>query len=470
MEIALINPPASNGLRCIREGRCEQRAESFQYLMVPISLPSIASLLLRDEFEVRVIDCIADGISIDKLRQVLRKDKPMLSVVNVATLSYHTDKDVADLCRELSIPVAAYGVHVTAKADETLRDTNFDFVIRGEPEFVVLALARALREHVDIGDVLGVSHKSNGKVVHNNPASPQGNLDAMPFPSRNLMPNEKYTAPLYRKPYTLVISSRGCPFECIYCTAHQYYGRKPRFRSPQNVMAEIRHVVTKIGIRHIAMWSDTFTLRKEFVLELCKRIKQSELDFEWYCNSRVDTVDEEMIEAMAEANCRIMTFGVESFEQRVLDLMNKGITPEQTRRAIALCRKYEIRTQAHLIFGLPGENHESIAKTINGVIEADPDYAEFYCAVPFPGTKFYKLATEKNYLTTKQYSRYELNQAIVSYPNLSSAEVKKAMTKAYRKFYLRPSYIFRKATELPISQWPTIAGQAISWVRDWILG
>jgi radical SAM superfamily enzyme YgiQ (UPF0313 family) len=296
------------------------------------------------------------------------------------------------------------------------------------------------------------------------------NLDALPFPNRFLLDNEKYIAPISHEPYTLIISSRGCPFNCIYCTAHKYYGKNVRFRSAENIVAEMRHVTEKLGIRFIAMWSDTFTLKKDFVLDLCNKIIESKLDVEWYCNSRVDTVDEDMIEAMAKAHCKVITLGVESLDQKMLDRMRKGIKVQRIKDTINLCRKHGIITQAHLIFGLPGENKDTIRTTIKGIIDANPDYAEFYCAVPFPGTDFNEFARKNNLLTTHDYARYELNQAVVSYPHLSDIEIKNAMIRAYRAFYIRPSYVLRKVKEFPITQWPSIARQAFSWAKDWIFG
>ncbi|MFH0979312.1 MAG: radical SAM protein [Candidatus Woesearchaeota archaeon] len=470
MKILLVNPPAANGLRCIREGRCEQRADSFQYLMTPISLPSIASVLQRDGFVVMIVDCIADNISFDALKSIISKESPALVVVNVATVSFNTDIQVAQLCKSQKIPVAAYGVHVTTTSEETMKSTSFDFLIRGEPEIICLYLVKALRDKNDLASVKGISFRRQGVVVYNAPAPLIDDLDSLPFPDRTLLHNELYIAPLSHKPYTLIIASRGCPYSCIYCTAHQYYGRKPRSRSADNILEEIRHVVEKLHIRYIAMWSDTFTLNKQFVLELCYKIIASGLDFEWYCNSRVDTIDDEMIKIMAKAHCKVITLGVESLDQSILDRMKKRITVAQIERAISICRLHGIKTQAHLIFGLPGETAQSIKRTIKGIKHANPDYAEFYCAVPFPGTEFHDLMEKQGYITTKDYSRYELNQAIVSYPTLSDKDIKNALIQAYRAFYLRPSYVWRKVREFPLRDWPSIGLQAISWAKNWIFG
>jgi radical SAM superfamily enzyme YgiQ (UPF0313 family) len=436
--------------------------------MTPISLPSIASVLLKDDFDVVIIDCIAVDMSFDQLRQRLGSEKPSFVLVNVATVSFNTDKQVADICKELEIPVAAFGVHVTTTPDETLRKTSFDFLIRGEPELIALKLARCVRDKGNPGEVLGISFTRKTTIVHNKDAPRQDNLDALPFPARNLLDNQKYIAPLSHNPYTLLIASRGCPFNCIYCTAHQYYGKKTRSRSTANILAEMRHIASNLGIRNIAMWSDTFTLNKPFVLELCKKIKESKLDVEWYCNSRVDTVDEEMIREMAAANCKVITLGVESLDQRILDNMRKGTRVEQIKKTIVLCRKYGVKTQAHLIFGLPGENSDSVSNTIRGIMEADPDYAEFYCAVPFPGTEFHAMARKHKWLTTTDYSKFEINQAIISYPHLSDVDIKSSMRRAYRAFYLRPIYLFRKLKEWPIWEWPSISKQVLSWAKDWI--
>ena len=318
--------------------------------------------------------------------------------------------------------------------------------------------------------MLGISFKKNGGIVHNQNEKLIEDLDSLPFPARELLHNEKYIEPLTQKPYTLVITGRGCPFNCIFCTANRYYGKKQRIRSPKNIVDEIEGIITKFGISDIGMWNDTFTFNKEQVKGLAREIMKRGIKIDWFCNSRVDTIDEEMIMLMAKSGCKVITFGVESLDERILKNIKKGINARQVEDAVRLCRKYRIKSQLHIIFGLPGETKETLNKTINETLRINPYYAQFYCAVPFPGTEFREYVLEKGYMEYAKWERYEINNALVSYPNLSSKEIQDARKRAYRKFYLRPSYIIKKMKEFPLRDWKKISVQAYHFFKGWVFG
>lgn len=465
-KIILINPPSET--KVIREGRCEQRADSYQYLMVPISLPSSAAVLRENGFEVKIVDCIADEINLIELEKILEKESPFFAVINVATMSFAKDKLAAEICNKLKIPCAAMGMHVTTIPEEALRESEFDFAVRGEPEMILLNLAKAINQKKSLVNVDGVSWKKGEKIIHNKNAKLIKDLDELPFPARDLLKNEKYIEPLTQKPYTLVISGRGCPYGCIFCTADKYYGKNPRLRSPKNIVDEIEEVIKKFRINHIGMWSDTFTFSKEQVIGISKEILKRNLKVIWFCNSRVDTFDEERAKWMAKSGCRVITFGVESLDEKILKTAKKNIAVEQVRKAVEICRKYGIRSQLHLIFGLPGENESTIENTIKRVIKLDPDYAQFYCAVPFPGTEFREYVLKNNCFQKVPWEKYEINNALVSYPNLSSKKIQAGRKKAYRRFYFRPKYVLRKMKEFPIRDWKKISVQAYSFFKGWV--
>ncbi len=465
-KVILVNPPSET--KVIREGRCEQRADSYQYLMVPISLPSTAAVLREGGFEVKIIDCIADEMTLNQLENILKKESPFLVIINVATMSFSKDKLAAEICNKLKIFCAAMGMHVTTLPEESLKESKFDFVIRGEPEITSLNLAKAVFNKTPLKNVRGISYREKEKIINNKDAELIQDLDKLPFPARDLLDNKKYTEPLTQAPYTLVITGRGCPYGCLFCTADKYYGKKQRIRSPENITEEIEEIIKKYGITHIGMWNDTFTFNKEQVIGISKEKLKRKLKIVWFCNSRVDTFDEERAKWMAKSGCKAITFGVESLDKEILKGAKKNITIEQVKKAVEICRKYEIKSQLHLIFGLPGETETTIKNTIKKVINLDPDYAQFYCAVPFPGTEFREYVLKKGYFKEVPWSNYEINNALVSYPNLSSEKIQDARKRAYRKFYFRPKYIFRKMKEFPLKDWKKIAIQAYNFFKGWV--
>jgi len=472
MRILLLNPPPYLGVKFIREGRCEQRLSSFQYVMVPISLPSIASVLRTGDFEVELIDCIVENLGLPSLLARVASIRPHIVIVNFSTPTFHGDSaTVASLKEHFhNTFICAFGVHVTALAEESLRGSKLDAVIRGEPEITAFELAKVLGTGGDLDQVQGISFKRGGAVVHNQDRPFYEELDRLPFPARDLLPNERYTMPVSKKPYTLIITSRGCPYHCIYCTARNYYGSRHRKRSAANIADEIEEIVNKYGIKVITMWSDTFTLERGFVEEVCHEIVGRRLRIEWMCNSRVDKVDLDLLVLMKRAGCKIISFGVESGSEEIMQNIKKAITLQQTERAFRETRQAGIESAAHVIFGLPGETPETIKQTIRFVKKIKPDYAQFYGAIPFPGTEFFEIAVQNDWLTTMDYDSFEINRCIVDTPLLSVEELSRMRREAYKDFYLRPGYIFSRL--LKLRSWDDLTAlfqSAISFFRDWVL-
>ncbi len=473
MKIAIINPPPYKGEKYIREGRCEQRASSFQYLMVPISLPSIAGLLRKEGYEVKVIDCMAEEFDTKATLKELIKFKPKLIIINYSTATFSGDKDFT-LKVKKAFPkshLTAIGVHVTTMPEQTLIETALDSIIRGEPEETALELANELKkgEKETLKKIKGLSYRGNPNFA-NNPARPFIDvLDALPFPARDLLKNERYKMPVYNRPYTLIITSRGCPNNCSFCTANLYYGSKIRYRSPENVLREIEEVLNVQKIKDITFWADTFTYDRNYVLKICQGIKERKLKFRWMCNARVDKVDPGMLKEMRDTGCQIISFGVESGNQKILKHIGKNITLKQIRQCFKWVRESGIESAAHIIFGLPGETRETIKQTMKFVKEINPDYIQFYSAIPFPGTRFYNEAKKAGWITSNNWDDFELGKNIISTPKLSVEELASLRKRAYLEFYLRPAYIwgrFKKFIKKPSDIIP-VTKQAISFLTDW---
>lgn len=470
MKVLILNPPAYKGIKFIREGRCEQRLSSFQYVMVPISLPSIAGLLREKGHELRIVDSMVEDYGIAEVKEEIRRFDPSLIIVDMSTVTYFGDAATIEALKEgEDYHIAAIGTHVTALPEATLKETKLDSVIRGEPEETSLCLADALENANKLSEVEGISFRQNGQILHN-PSRPFiENLDQLPFPARDLIKNDRYTMPVSNRPYTLVITSRGCSHNCIFCTARQYYGCRLRKRTPKNIVDEIEEIIKRFGITDITMWSDTFTLDREFVVGVCNEIKRRGLGFNWMTNSRVDRVDKGLLKLMKEAGCSMLSFGIESGSQRILNNVRKGTTLEQAEQVFIWTKELGIETIAHFILGLPGETKETIAETIRFARKLDPDYPQFYGAIPFPGTEFYELAANNGWITTNDWSKYELNQAIVSTPSLSVEQLGRARKKAFRSFYLRPRYIGKTLAKLKsFGELLNIIKQGLSFAEEWV--
>ncbi len=438
--------------------------------MVPISLPSIAALLREKDFEVQLIDCMAEDLKTKATLNKIKKFSPKLVILNFSTTTYPKDKEFTEsLKKETKAHLTAIGVHVTSLPLESMIDTKLDSVIRGEPEMTSLELAESIHDKKSLKKIKSLSIKGNPSYTNNLARPFIDDLNSLPFPARDLLKNERYKMPIFNRPYTLVVTARGCPNNCSFCTASLYYGSKIRMRSPENVLDEVEDILTNHRIKDITFWADTFTFNRQYVLDICQGIKDRKLKFRWMCNARVDKVDQKMLKAMKETGCQIISFGVESGVQSILNNINKNITLKQILQAFTWTKNAGIESAAHIIFGLPGETKETIKKTIKFVKEIDPDYIQFYSAIPFPGTKFYDQAVEKGWLTTKNWEDFEIGKNIVDTPQLSVEELAKLRKSAYLQFYLRPTYIWgrlKKFVKKPKDLWPFLK-QAISFFKDW---
>lgn len=471
MKVFLLNPPTHTQEQFIREGRCQQRLASFQYVMTPITLPSIAALLREKGHDVYLHDAMAMNSSVADVLQLMQQENPALLIMVSSTVTLENDQRVVADIKEAHphIFVAISGTHATSLPEEILQACPAEAIIRNEPEMTALELANALERKTPLETVDGLTFRKNGNLYHNSARAYLDNLDDLPFPARDLLPLERYRLPTLNEPYTLLIPSRGCPYHCTFCTAHQYYGRKVRLRSPENVVQEMEEIYYRYHIRHVHMWSDTFTMSKKFVMQFCAKLIDRQLPIQWMCNARVDTVDLEMLQQMKKAGCTGIAYGVESGVQDILDRCKKDITLEQIRQAFRETREAGIDTLAHVIFGLPGETEQTLKETLRFVLEIDPTYAQFYCATPFPGTELREEAIQQGWITDLDWSNHEINQAILETKELRRSQLIKWKRRAYLRFYFRPKYLLRQTKRYLRSPFELYqkSKQFLFFMKDW---
>ncbi|HEX55509.1 MAG: hypothetical protein DRO90_00550 [Candidatus Altiarchaeales archaeon] len=441
MKLLLLNPPARE--KYVKESRCQHRAAVFQSVYPPLTLAYIASLTRQDN-EVRLIDAIGDEISLEKLKRDVEKFDPDLIIVNTTTPTIENDLMVIEKLRGITKAKSAiFGVHATHFARELIKLPQIDIVIKKEPEITAYELTKK-----NLEDVSGIIYKDNGK-IRENPDREFLNPDELPFPAWDLVDLDNYRMPIKNEKYVLLSTGRGCPYRCKFCVSQSYYGRRFRKRSVESVIEEIEYV-TSLGIRNFFFFVETFTLDRRFVINLCEEIIRRNLNIEWVCNSRVDTVDVEMLRQMKRAGCWLISFGIESADQRILDNVNKGITVEQSKKAIEITNKVGIATIGHFIFGLPGETQETIKETIEFSKKLPLNFAEFYIATPFPGSELFdELNINPKGISWNEceYSKNIINK------NLDLERVRK---KAYVEFYLRPSLFLRELKFFGIRYLPSL--------------
>ena len=338
------------------------------------------------------------------------------------------------------------GYHPTFNFIETLEDENVDIVIRGEGEYIMLNLVQALENQSSLHDVKGIVFEDkNSKEIVVNPEAPLiQDLDELPFPALNLLPMKKYRLLDMDTHMTTMITTRGCPMQCSFCSSAAMHGKKIRERSVENIVDEIEYLKTNYDIDTIAFMDDTFTLKKRKVMAICDEILKRNIEIMWGCTSRVDTLDEKLLKKMKEAGCITIFIGVESADQQQLDNMCKNTTIAKIENAFKIAHKLKIRTIASVALGMPGDTKEIMNKTVKFVHKLKPNYAIYSLATPYPGTRFYKEAFEKNLIKIKDWSKYTLITPILETIDCSLNDMRKIQAKAFMKFYLRPHYIIRQ--------------------------
>lgn len=436
-KILLLNPPHPEGKGFTREGRCTQEAGVWATQWPPVSLATTASLLERDGHILRVIDCPAVGLDRARLGALAKTFQPDFVFWTTATPTLKDDLNLAGFIKK-NVPDAVtgvFGTHVTALPEVALENPSIDAVIRREPEQTIREICLHGSSGCEGIDGLSFRDRDTGRPRHN----PDRDLlrpEDIPSPAWRYLDISPYRLPLKGRPFLIVAPIRGCPYPCSFCTAPLYYGKRLRKRPVQKVVDEIENGMDRFGVKDFFVWADTFTADKGYVEAFSREIVTRGLKISWTCNSRVDTVDREMLSCMKEAGLWMISFGLESGNDNVLELTGKGITVAQSRDAVSMAHELGIKTSGHFILGLPGETEASMSETLALALSLPLDIAQFYTAAPFPGTRLYDLASKKGWL--QKTSFFSQSHAVMDLPGISAKRVDAFRRYAYKKFYMRP--------------------------------
>ena len=455
-----------------------------------VSLAQMAALF--PDRRVEIVDAIPHRMTWGAFEAILRDRSPRYYVTQVTAPTLQNDMYGVFLAKALGATTIAFGTHVTPVPRATMEAfPALDYVLRGEPEL-------SLRELVDTLDKLGAPNpvmgasgawwpdlspddahrlmrlyqgadpdwqpawtvdpsgdaeslegalaqikglvwRRSGQVVINDDRPLIHDLDLLPLPRHDLLPLDRYRAPLVRGPYAFVVTSRGCPAGCRFCIKHVSYGNSVRFRSPANVVDEVDSLV-RLGVRSVHMYADLFTVNRAHVVDICEGIIRRGLRIRWSCNSRVDFVDEEMLELMARSGCWMISWGIESGDDEVLRLMSKGITTDRVEQALSWSKSAGIMNWGYFIIGMPGETEESIRHTIDFSKRLPLDLALFHIAAPHPGTPlFFQVVDSGWFRPGTRWEEVDMDRStVLDYPHLRAEDLERWARRAFREWALRP--------------------------------
>ncbi len=440
IRVTLINPP-----------------QFTRYPQPPMGLAQIAAVLETGDYSVSVVDANALGLNPEEVAAYLT-DTDVVGLTAM-TPTINAAISIARAVKQASpeLPVVLGGTHATLLPAETLASApEIDIIVRGEGEAVFIDLLKTMADKGELRHVPGISYHKDGGIIHNPIPTTKVELDSLPFLAYHLLPRDKYRPhpPHGRSfPFAAVITSRGCPYHCSYCSK-PIGGTKFRGQSPERVIAEIAHNMTDFGVREIAFYDDVFTLNARRARAIAEGILSRNLKIPWTCETRVNLVDKELLNLLRRAGCYAIAYGIESASPEILSSISKDITLEQIDEAVAITREAGLQTIGYFMIGSPGETPETITETINFARRLKLDFAQFSITTPFPGTELYRLYLKDNAHRPVDWENFTYASLgkkpvpLFESEQLKQADLQRYVGRAYREFYLRPAYVWQRLRQV----------------------
>ena len=497
VDIVLVNPPTPDGGLWIRTQHRVGRRTRENMVWPQVSLAQMAALLYP-EHKVAIIDANAERMSWPEFTKKLEELRPKYYLTQVTAPTLENDMYGCFLAKARGAQTIAFGTHVTPIPVETMRPfPALDFILLGEPDLTIRDLLdhfegkveqrpsniqKLFADHdpqyqpsfnvdgtIDFNGIKGIVWRQGGDVIVNETRPFVADLDDMPHPLHHLLPMEDYRMPLIKGPFTFIVTSRGCPAGCTYCIKHVSYQFSVRVRSPENIMEEL-WILKKQGMNNIHMYADLFTVNRDQVMGLCKLMIEENINIRWTCNSRVDYVDQEMLEMMGKAGCWLISWGIESGNEQILRRARKGAYPDKAASSLQWARDAGIKNWGYFIIGLPGETEETIQETIAFSKKLPLDIALFHVAAPYPGTPFFFDVVKNGWFRPgTRWEHVDMDKGtVLDYEGLSAERLLYWQKRAFREWAMRPepvkTYVKMLASDLSTVRSAMSVGlQTLSW-------
>ncbi len=418
----------------------------------PLGLFSIYSYMKRNNFDIEFVDTQITPLTPEKLTARLQEKQYDVVGIPVFTITAYAAFYTAALCKKaLPDALVVFGnVHVSSLPEQTLRECpDVDIIVMGEGEYTFEEL---IKKHIsgtkidDIASIRGIAYRDNGEIRINECRPLIPDLDVLPSIFDYVQVDSYLPFPHYYRvlPAVSSITQRGCPFSCSFCSATIVHGKKTRFKSVRVVMDELKYLKQRYAIKSVYFQDSTMTMNKEYILDLCRELKEADLGIEWSCFSRVDRVDADILKAMKSAGCWQICYGVESANEASLKIINKGgrVSIPLIEEIVAETKRAGISVLASFILGLPGEDERMVMNTIKFSLKLAPQSALFYLPIPFPGTKLYDYCKETGGLrsdaTWLDFMGIDFDNPVYVNPLLGKEKMKQLYNLAWRKFYFSP--------------------------------
>ncbi|NQT03038.1 MAG: radical SAM protein [Planctomycetes bacterium] len=446
LKILLITPPMS------REERYGSYSDAGS-TAPPLGILYVAAVMEGNDYTVQVIDGMKGDITQADVIKEVKSFDPDIVGISVTTISFHRTIEISKEIRKISrdILIVMGGPDVSARKEnykKYIADNVCDCAVYGEGEETMSELAEAFLNGHAFSEIKGLIYANKDEVVVNPPRAYIKDLDALPLPARHLLDDmEDYRCHLFtykRRPWTTMITSRGCPYKCVFCD-RSVFGNKYRVRSAENIFQEMKVLHDKYGIKEIAIYDDTFTIQKSRLENLFDMLIEADMDLIWSCSARVDTLTYDIIRKMKKAGCWLISIGIESGDEEVLRRIRKGITLQQVRNVVTWASRTGLMIKGFFIIGHPGETRETIIKTIDFARSLDLYTVNFCTTYLLPGTELTRTASKYGFVNIHGFSNMSGHTDKLSFVpfNLTEDELKGWQKKAYLLFYLRPKVVIK---------------------------
>jgi radical SAM superfamily enzyme YgiQ (UPF0313 family) len=417
------------------------------YNSPPLGLCYLAAVLKEKNHEVKIIDAAAERLSVEEVIRRIADFSPGIVGITTFTVSgnscYETAKEIKKRFPEIKVILG--GPHITSNPDDLLSHPEVDMAVIGEGEVTFRELTDVFERGDSLAGVRGLAYNLSGKMFFTSPRELIRDLDVLPFPARHLLPVNMYKPQpndQKRLPKLSMISSRGCPYPCIFCDKNVFKNTYRSF-SPAYIAKEISHLVKDFKAKDIAFLDSTFAPNKNRVYEIIKEIKKLNLDFTWTCSVRADVLDEQLLKEMKNAGCWRVRIGIESGNDNVLDFIKKGITTHQARRAVEWAYELDLEPKAFFMIGHLIDTKDTIKETINFAAGLPLKDITVQMNTPLKNTPQYELAGRYGKITTRDFSNYSFFEPVFIPNGLTYKDLNYYYAKFYLRFYLRPEVWYR---------------------------
>ncbi|MBL7197446.1 MAG: radical SAM protein [Candidatus Omnitrophica bacterium] len=447
---------------------------------MPLGIYYLAAYLLRKGEEVKVIDGEALNLEHKDLVQILKKSDVKIVGLTSATVSFHRVCSLAQMIRREfpDVKIVIGGPHMSAMPEATMLTGIFDYGIVHEGEIAFSKLVKfLLHDKGEMKDISNLYYLDKGVLLHNPPGEYIQDLDALPFPARQLCPDLSiYKPPIgaFQKELVMnMFTSRGCPYRCIFCD-NNTFGRKPRFFSAEYVVREIKELIYKFGIKEIAFLDDTFVLNRERLYRIFEILKEDNISFPWTCMTRVDNLDFNILRFMADNGCWQIKFGIESGNQKVLDFIKKGITLQQVRNVTDWCKRLRMKMTGFFMIGHHIDTPEIIQETIDFALSLPLTDIVVTLNTPMPGTESYEKAKLYGDYHKEDLSSFNYWTPIFVPKGLTSKLMLRKQSELYNRFYRQPRVILqhleriRSWKEVRMYIYNILLGVRFIWRKKWL--